>query len=92
MLERVKQTAARTHYKAICDVVRAVLPPEADDVMVSTAALWLLGQCLVFHRGADLLSNSYLAQPSRATQEAKDQTISLVTELALKGLTGWNRS
>jgi TetR/AcrR family transcriptional regulator, regulator of cefoperazone and chloramphenicol sensitivity len=88
MMERVRQTTVLVHFKAICDVVRVFLPNQSSEFAVSTAALWLIGQCLVFHRGGDLVSSAYLERLGHTTTATTEKTIHLITDLALKGLRG----
>ncbi|MBS0155572.1 MAG: TetR/AcrR family transcriptional regulator [Nitrospira sp.] len=84
VLERVKQADVLPHFKTICGMVRHFFSDQTTPFVVSATALWLVGQCLVFQRGIELLQELY---PDLAvTQVASEELIHLVTHLALNGL------
>lgn len=72
------------HVETVCRTVRRFLPSQMREPDVSAIALWLLGQCLVFQRGMELLRELYPGLPSVTV--GNDTLIALVSELALNGL------
>lgn len=91
-LESVKHRVLAPHLEAVSRIVRELLPHQASQWTISIAAFWLLGQCLMFHRGSDLRAHEYFDHAALPPTDLKFHTVELITELALKGLTGAGRN
>lgn len=59
VMEQVKRKHVLPHFEIVCDIIRDFLPDQTNSLSISVAALWLVGQCLVFQRGVDLIQELY---------------------------------
>ncbi len=84
VIDWVMTQDASAHLQTMHRIVRRFLPEETDEPIVSAIVLWLLGQCVVFQRGMDLLREFYPGLPS--VRLGNDALITLVSTLALHGL------
>lgn len=83
-IEAIEEIEIKPHLEAAEDVVRTFLAPETPAPDITAAALWLVGQCMIFRRVAERSRHGF--RPLAFSPEKADHLVDFVTELALAGL------
>lgn len=82
LLPAFEDGAILPHMQQTGDLVRPFLPDDADDFEVLVTAVWLIGQCMIFHRAGAMLARHHAGPPA----DVPDLMADRVATLAIAGL------
>ncbi len=84
-LDHIEETEIKPHLERAKEVVRPFLAPDMPAADLAAAALWLVGQCLIFRGLAERVRLGFMPIPTESDQA--ERLVALVTDLSLRGLT-----
>jgi len=84
-LDHIEETEIKPHLERAKEVVRPFLAPDMPAADLAAAALWLVGQCLIFRGLAERVRLGFMPIPTESDQA--EHLVALVTDLSLRGLT-----
>lgn len=83
-LDHLEETEIKPHLERAREVVRPFLASEASPTDLAAAALWLVGQCLIFRSLTERARLGFMPIPTEG--DHAEHLVALVTDLSLRGL------
>ncbi|MEN6541303.1 CerR family C-terminal domain-containing protein [Parvibaculum sp.] len=83
-LDHIEETEIKPHLERAKEIVRPFLASDASPMDLAAAALWLVGQCLIFRGLAERVRLGFM--PVQTDADHAERLVALVTDLSLRGL------